>query len=221
MIVIMSLWRDDANRDFRRRVNHLLSKTSRYHEIEYLWGCGDAVDNTPALLKAALPASRGHVVDVTTGIAGEEVTGRRIRLAKSASMLFDLIPLDADYVMLHESDLLSPIDVVDRLLEAGGGNPTAGWPVIQLGGEELFYDIWAYKHRNGGYFGQREPRPSNIIEVDSFGSVWLAPAHLVRGRTLDQTCIRSLCAQWRSEHVMMCVDPTTKITQPTSLWTPQ
>lgn len=229
-VVVCSLWRNDADRDLEARVRHLLGKTSTMRDVEWLWAVGDSTDGTLDALIGAVVAmgyeNRVRVTLVDSDLGGEDTDSRRLRMSVSATKMFAEIPDDAEYVLLHESDLVSPGLVIDRLLLSGNGDPIAGWPTIELGGEKIFYDIWAYRDRQGRPFTARPPyaegwRPgAGKFRVGSFGSVWLAPAPLVRGRVIESRCVVELCEAWRAETVPMWADPKIEIVQPVGLWTP-
>lgn len=225
MIVMMSLWRNDAAQMLDARMIHLAEKVSVNHEIEWLWAVGDSTDGTESRLRSfAAMYPRIHVINVDTGIIGEDLDTRRIRLSLSATQMFAALGLhyfESNYACLHESDLSSPVDVVDRLLGAGLGQPCAGWPVIDIGSGAQFYDIWAYRHRDGTYFTPSEPRPDSTFRVRGFGSVWIAPTRLVMDRAMTKFAIRELCEQWWHKGVHMYCAPGVEITQPRSLWVPR
>lgn len=217
--VIMSLWRNDAHRRIHERVEHLLSKVSTKTELRWLWAVGDSTDYTEDILRAyAAVNQRITVVRHDVGVQGEANAPSRLRTATTASRMFNDLPADAALALLHESDLHSPHNVVDLLL-ATDKLPIAGWPVIDIGNGEQFYDLYAYRSLHGLNFTPDEPRRPRVFEVGSFGSLWLAPASLVRGRVLDGRAIVSLCEQWRDEGVKLWVDPRVTVTQPSDLWT--
>lgn len=227
MIVVMSLWRNDANRNLRERVLHLLSKRSNKHKVAFLWAVGDCEDDTrEQLLKIIDEFSFKRdimLIRTDTGIVGEDVDTRRARSSATATAMFAHLKTyyaEAEYVLLHESDLQSPVDVIDRLLLTGSGQPCAGWPVIDIGSGPQFYDTWAYRYTAGDYFTAGAPQPQYPFRVRGFGSVWAAPAHLVAGRVLKRFAIRELCEQWWEEGVPMFCDPRVIIEQPTALWSP-
>lgn len=223
MIVIMSLWRNDEHHEIHERVKALLSKSCVGEEVAFLWAVGDSTDDTESILREYEEKNRRliQVVNVDTGIFEEDLVSRRTRLSQSATKMFDALGMyfiATDYACLHESDLISPSDILGRLLSSGGGNPCAGWPVINLTGTPQFYDIWAYRHTNGRYFTPDEKRPDHLIQVHGFGSVWIAPTWMVANRVLRADAIRELCDQWRREgHPMYC-DPSIIIEQPVGLW---
>lgn len=231
MIALVSLWRNDADRNLEERAYHLMEKTSRSHAITLVWGVGDSADDTAAKLREYAQKMFGEhwylrvrIVDIGTGIMGEDLDSRRRRLGESATILFSKLPNTQDlfgpytHVVLHESDLLTDHYVVDHLFNAAEGAPCAGWPVIDIGNGKQFYDIWAYRHLNGRYFTPDEQAPRSLIRVLSFGSVWIAPIDMVAGRTLDQSCIKGLCAQWTQEGHHLYCDPSIVVVQPRGLW---
>lgn len=219
MIVMLSLWRNDAERRLHARAEHLLSKRSQRHEVRWLWAVGDCEDATEALLRdiARLEGRQVTVVRCDSGIEGDREIGTvRRRSAWTATQLFRHIRLDDTYACLHESDLISPADVLDRLL--ANPLPVAGWPTIHLGTHPQFYDIWAYRDLSGAHFAPTMTRPRAPMQVNSFGSCWMAPADLVRGRVLSDEAIVGLCSEWRREGVALWVDPSIGVVQPCDLW---
>ena len=165
MITIMSLWRNDADRDLEARAEHLLAKTSAHHELRWLWITGDNSDETCQRLgdvvAERMKASAGPcpvtIIDADSGIVGEDVPTRRRRGSVTASEMFRHIDPEADFVLLHESDLRSDIDVIDQFLDSlelisgeevqrcgmrSNRNIVAGWPEITLNGCAQFYQCF-------------------------------------------------------------------------------
>ena len=239
-VVLVSFWRNDAQRQLEARVAHLLAKVApEGMRLRHLWAVGDSIDATAEALWFTATAKTGwpddphpdmdlKVMTADTGIEGEDTPSRRLRLAATATRAFAAIRETDDWVLLHESDLKTPVDVVGRFQQAltipglkmYWPCPIAGWPLLGHLPGAKFYDLWAYAHVNGHRFDADEPRPSDPFEVASFGSCWLAPASLVRNRVLGLDCVVDLCRQWRSEGVHLWVDPTVTVVQPTDLWTP-
>jgi len=214
MIVMMSLWRNDADRRLDARVAHLRAKGARDHAVRWLWTVGDSHDDTYARL-VGLADDRVTVLRFDSGIPGEDVQASRLRTSWTASQMFQHLRDTDDLACLHESDLVSPPDVLDRLI--ANPLPAAGWPTIKLNGDTLFYDVWAYRDLQGKHFsaGRTATAP---FEVGSFGSCWMAPAALVRNRVIGEECVVDLCRQWRSAGVSLWVDPSIAIDQPVDLW---
>lgn len=225
-IVIMSLWRNDEHRQIHARVDHLLSKGSLRGEVSWLWMVGDSTDNTYEILTRKVHECGLHdrvaIGDMTTTPVGEDSATRRVRGSITASVMFSAIDPDADYVVLHESDLVSEPHVVDQLLRSSATvdySPMAGWPTIEITpGHPQFYDVWAYRDLRGRQFSPRTNLRGRITEVGSFGSVWLAPAAMVIDRIIEKLAIAELCQQWRNEGHHLFVDPNIAIEQPTDLW---
>ena len=227
----MSLWRNDEDRKLEARVQHLAAKAEHTdHTVSYLWLVGDSTDNTYRDLIVYGLRHVSHEVRITkaeSGVpAGEDTPTRRRRFSANANDLFSRIPEDKgdDYVLLHESDIQSPPDLVDRLLahlsELRERSAIAAWPVMELDGVDVFYDIWAFRRLNGLHFKQSAKSRHSRMEVSSFGTVWMAPAFLVRDRTISEDCVVNLCAQWRREGVKLWTAADVVVRQPTALWTP-
>jgi hypothetical protein len=225
VIEILSFWRNDADRQLETRAVHLLAKISERHEIRWLWMIGDSTDLTEKILTkiAADEHPAVRLLRHDTGIVGEGTETRRRRGSVTATAAFAEISEEADFALLHESDLITPFDIADQLLESGGGQPTAGWPVIELNGKRQFYDIWAYRDLRGRPFDSHPPyakgyRRAGRFKVGSFGSCWLVPAEILRGRVIEKLAVIELCKQWRAEGIDLWVDPRIIVEQPTELW---
>lgn len=230
---ILSLWRNDAGRELEARARHLLAKRSSSCELSWLWIVGDSSDGTADRLEELAAGAGAAIIRADSNIVGEDLATRRRRLSVTATTLFQAIDPAADLVLLHESDLQSSDLVVDELLEllylvasnGGAMHAVAGWPTLHLEQQPQFYDVWAYRDLDGRPFSARAPyargyRRDRPFEVGGFGSVWLAPAGLVRGRVLRELAILELCRQWRAEGVRLWCDPRVAIVQPKHLWSP-
>lgn len=236
-VVIASLWRNDVERNIGARCDHLLYKTSDRFDVSWLWITGDNDDETTRVLGQSVDGEPVTIIDANTGIVGEDVATRRQRLSATATEMFSHV--DADMFVLHESDLISPLYVVDALAEAlslldgddiarcgmtSGRHVVAGWPVIELNGRDQFYDIWAFRDMRGRTFDAASAMNTGardeLIEVTSLGSIWMAHANLVRDRTITHEAIVELCGQWQREHIRLWADPTIEVRQPVELWTP-
>lgn len=239
IVELLSLWRNDEERELEDRARHLLEKRSGVDgvELRWLWYVGDSTDGTYCRLEEVAidlgRRSRVHLVRDATDIAGEDTATRRRRLSVSASRMFCHVHTEAEWIVLHESDLVSSAAIVDQLFaamaETRGGTEdrhvVAGWPTINLHGRPQFYDVWAYRDLDGRMFAPHPPhcagwRNGQLLEVGSLGSVWLAPAELVRGRRLLELAVLELCQQWRGEGVRLWADPRIEIVQPVNRWSP-
>jgi len=216
MISLMSIWRNDAEKQIHQRVEHLLAKQAYCHTMRWDWAVGDSTDATEEILREyAAYDERIHVSRFDTGLPESDVIEqRRLRSATTASDLLATIPEDLAFVCWHESDLRSPRNVIDLLL--AGSLPCAAWPIIKLPTGTQFYDFWAYRDLGGGHIFNA---PDNQrFEVSAFGSLWLAQAELMRGRRMNEEACVSLCKQWRSEGVRLWADPRIIVEQPVDLW---
>lgn len=217
-VVMMSLWRNDEHRCLADRVSHLLSKRSLGNHVRWLWVVGDSDDRTEELLRDAALKADVTVLRYDSGIHGQDAETWRRRGAWTATQMFSHVLKSDDIACLHESDLVSPVDVLDLLL--CDPLPVAGWPTIDLCGAPQFYDTWAFRHISGRHFSADAIPPAQTFRVGSFGSCWAAQAALVRNRVLGPEAVVDLCRQWRSEGVELWVDPRILIQQPVQLWAP-
>jgi hypothetical protein len=230
-VAMISLWRNDTEKFLDERIQHLLTKS--YPNLHWIWLVGDCKDDTLAQLRghAAVLMSKYRrcmsrsitIINSDTGIPDDR---RLERLSVSASVALDFVRADDDYVVFHESDLVSPVDIVERLI-ASDKCPVGAWPVIQLNEKErVFYDIWAYRDLKGRLFSDKPPycedyTPDKPFEVSSVGSVWMFHAEdAVAGLRMYYRACLELCEQLRAKGRHIWVDPRIEVEQPTKLWTP-
>jgi hypothetical protein len=221
-IAMLSLWRDDADKNLYGRVDHLLNKQA---VARWVWVVGDCHDNTEQQLRAQVEYHAGldiELVVCNTGIEGEDGKTRVRRLSVTASAGLDRVRPGDDYWVIHESDLRSPRDVVKRFLESGK-DVIAGWPTLDTGGAVMFYDSWAYR-KDGQHFTNTPPfhacyHPRELFEVDSVGSCWMLPAAELRAgvRCQEWACVE-LCQKMKARGRSIWVDPLIEIQQPRELW---
>lgn len=226
-VVMCSLWRNDANRRLADRVEHLLAKTKAYPNLRYVWVVGDSRDDTTQALAdlVDVPFDNVRIVDIGyTGIEGNDHPSRLRRLSETANEWWNWCE-NADYIMVHESDIVSPPDVVNRLVAHAerGRCPIAGWPVLELQGQKLFYDTWAYR-KDGVRFTNSPPyhdcyRADEPFVVDSFGTMYLFHAEDVPLVHFEDNAVLDLCRQLRAQGRDLWVDPALVIEQPRDLWT--
>lgn len=215
-VVMLSFWRNDADRRLEDRARHLLAKT--YPLLRWVWVVGDSDDVTANILRALSGDANVQVIEHTTGY-----TDRYMRLSTSANLGIDRVQPDDDYVFIHESDLVSPPDVVERLL-SHGKMPIAAWPTITLPDfGKAFYDIWGFR-KDGMLFSNLPPfHPAylsqEVFEVDSVGSCWMFHAADARaGVRMGRGCAVEMCQRLRWRGRRIWVDPTTEVEQPVDLW---
>lgn len=220
-VVLMSLWRNDVDRRLLERARHLLQKS--YPHRRYVWVVGDSDDDTAERLRALVALLPLDVTVLDIGMTG--IPDRLTRLSATANRGLEQVTTGDDHWLIHESDLLSPPDVIERLLAhvREGRECIAGWPTLTLNGERLFYDSFGYR-QGGRLFSNHFPyhacyRPDQPFEVDSFGSVYLFPATDVRAglRCTTRACL-DLCAWAKGHGRRLWVDPTLEIIQPRDLW---
>ncbi len=235
-VVMLSFWRNDVGRNLTERAAHLLDKT--YSALEWVWIVGDSTDGTTEALEDVV---RSHprryscaVIDIgDTGIRGDDPNTRLHRLGVTAQAALDEVTIADDWVIIHESDIQSPPDIVEGLLTSGQemevplpmSRVMGAWPV--LGAAPMFYDIWAYRGLDGQHFTNYPPyhavyRPDAPFEVQSVGTVWGFPAAAMRAgmRCTTWGCVE-MCAELRAQGYHIWVDPRIEVVQPIALWTAQ
>jgi len=226
-VAVMSLWRNDSERFIKNRMSALLHKT--YPNRRYIWVYGDCNDDTDDFLETGvgLAATRGIEVELIrhdTGIPGESkrvVDDSRLRrLSQTANAGLAAVREDDDYLMIHESDLITPADVIERFVANAneGRCPIAGWPILKVGGQTLFYDTWAYQDMSGRYFTNYEVAPSAPFQLRKFGSVAMFPAADAREIRMTDGAFREICEKLEGRGHSLWCDPTIIVEQPTELW---
>ena len=229
-VALCSWWRNDSARNLQQRAWRLLSKS--YPAARWLWLVGDSSDDTYArLLEVAgeiRPYRSVELLQIDTGICGEDPATRRRRLGATVNLVLERVREEDEYLLLHESDLVSPPDLVERFVEhaQSGRCPIAGWPILEINDHQVvFYDIWAY--RSGGKMFSNLPpfsacyRPDAPFQVDSVGSVWMFDAaDARRGARFGAEACLTMCAQLQELGRTFWVDPTLVVVQPRDLWTP-
>lgn len=222
--VIVSIWRNDAERQIENRIQHLLSKS--YPRLRWLWAVGDSSDDTETILRQAADTKDKdiRVYRFDTLVEGDEPEIRIIRMGRTANAAFDHVRGTDDLLVMHESDLISPTDIVQSFVETGHA-VVGGWPT--LGDGDTFYDTWAY--RAGGLMFSNNPpyspvyQPDRLFELDSVGSVWMAPAREfggMNGIRMNRAAVLDIMAQLRGRGYRVWCDPHIHIIQPRELWTP-
>lgn len=248
-VAILSLWRNDAYSFLEERAYHLLDKT--YPNTKHIWIVGDTTDQTANKLKRIvrnLPhillrydgviripneihmAKKGIVIyqHDTEFADGLTVADRLKRLEGSANLGLDCLSHLDDYVMIHESDIMSPPNIVELFMENAqqGRCPIASWPVLYDKDKYVFYDTWAYR-ANGYRFMNYPPYhpvydENNPFIVDSVGTCWMFPAGFVLGenkiRLTDGTATIGLCNKLRERGATIWVDPTIIVEQNINLY---
>lgn len=220
---MISLWMNDTERDLEKRVKHFLSKT--YEALRFVWVVGDSTDGTYEKLRELTndDADRVTIVEMETNIKGMDPNSRLKRLSQTASTGFDFVIQDDDFVIVHESDLISPANIVQRFLKRRKC-PIGGmvWLGVKPG---CFYDIWGYRDLAGNKFRAAYPftedyHPTRPFEVSSIGSVYMLHAGdlLEGGIRLDSCGVVELCDKLRQVDRRIWVDPKINIFQPKDLF---
>jgi hypothetical protein len=231
----LSGFKGDISKHLMARVKHLLAKPGIDH---WFWGVRETNDMTYAYLKQVEGWSEGKVT-----VSSEEFPAwseRILHLSVIGDMgLSVACANDADRVLIHESDLITPVDIVE-MLSGTDGSVVGGWPVLanqstpedlmlypgamRLSMEQAFYDTWAY--RAGGERFTNEPpyhpayRADKPFQLESVGSVALIDAsYLRRGARMFPEGFVGLCDSIRALGGTVWCDPTVPVIQPLELWT--
>lgn len=227
-VMMASLWRNDTQRLLAERVMHLLEKAEMWPNLRWVWAVGDSDDDTA---QALLDLSHGYdvrVIVADSGIRGDDPKTRLRRLSVTANALWAAVQPDDDFVLVHESDLITPYDVIPRLTEhaKSGHCPIAGWPTLEIRpGHKVFYDTFAYRS-DGVRFTNNPPyhkryRPNELFAVDSAGTMLMFHAEDAPHLHMTDEAILDVCRQLRGLGRIIHVDPTLEVIQPHSLWIPR
>lgn len=228
-VVMCSMWQNDSDRRIVDRVEHLLAKAETYPNLRWLWVVGDSSDDTAETLAYLSTGYDVRIVEFTTGIEGEDAPSRLRRLSATANVYLDSLTGYDEYLLIYESDIQSPSDVVNRLVvhAQAGRCPIAGWPVITLPGHDTpqLYDTWAYR-ADGQRFGaypdyHKRYHPDAPFTVDSAGTMMLIDAADAPHIRMTDGAFLDICAGLRAQGRSIWVDPTLTIEQPTDLWIPR
>lgn len=226
-VVMASMWRNDCARRLVDRVEHLLAKSESYPALRWVWVVGDSRDDTTQALAELSYGYKVQIVDIgDTGIEGEDAHSRLRRLSETANEYFNWCE-NADYILVHESDIASPGNIVNRLVaHAGQGRcPIAAWPMLEIApGRSIFYDTLCYR-KDGQQFTHHPPYhadyvPDKPFTVDSFGSVFMFHAEDAPLLRMENRGVLDLCDQLRQQGRTLWVDPTLEVVQPYDLWQP-
>lgn len=225
-VVMCSMWRNDLDRNLVDRVEHLLAKAETWPNLRWVWVIGDSTDGTAEALR---DLSRGYdgvrVVDIgDTGIMGNDLAARLRRLSVTGNHYFRHAA-GADFILIHESDILSPHDLVWRLVAQAerGYCPIAAWPTLEIRpGYRIFYDTFIYR-KDGVQFRHTPPyhqahQPDRPFIVDSAGTVLMFHGADVGEVIMDRRAILDLCWHLRKLGRDIWVDPSIEVVQPHGLW---
>jgi hypothetical protein len=212
------MFMNDAGRNLLGRLDHLTEKT--YPNLRWVWLVGDSSDHTEDIIRFYTERTMLdiEIVRRDTGIAASNPQERVRRMSVTRSAGMDTVREDDDLWLMHESDLITPVDIIERYLGTGKC-PVAGWVTL---GDSIFYDTWAYR-RNGEMFlnwpAPLRPFGNEVFEVDSVGSCWMLDAADIRdGLRCESRDVVELCDKLRQRGRQIWVDPNIPIVQPKELW---
>lgn len=229
----LSGFKGDVGKHIGRRVTHLLAKTGVDH---WFWGVRQDNDMTLEYLKRVEKAASGRVTVSSEDFPAWEE--RILHLSVIGDMgLSAACMVDADRVLIHESDLFTPVDIVERLA-ATPAAVAGGWPVLAGDGtpaelllcegamkwdRQIFYDTWAYRADGQRYKNDPPHHPRHVsdrpYQLDSVGSVALIDAaYLRRGARMFPEGFVGLCDSIRRLGGQVWCDPRVPVVQPVELW---
>lgn len=213
-VVILSFWRDDMAKRIEERTQHLLSKS--YGNLRFVWVTGDNSDDTEGYLRSiAAKDKRVSVIRFDSGMEGEEPNLRLERLSRTADVGLQAIRKGDVYGVIHESDLVTPVDVIEQFIATGkdvvGGS-------VWLG--NLFYDTFVYRI-DGVRFTNEAPyhpkyNPNEMFQLDSVGSCWMFPAR--SGVRCTKWGCLEMCDNLREQGYTIWCNPLIRVIQPIDLW---
>lgn len=220
-VVMMSMWRNDMDHNIEKRMEHLLEKEG---VSRWVWVVGNSDDQTWEyalhIANRAFPLYNIKVVLHDSAHLGNDPDTRLLRLSETANAGLNEVGEKDEWWCIHESDLVSPIDLVPRLYRSGA---SAGW--VKLG--NIFYDTWGYRIDGQKFINDPPYHPAaweaiqdgRTFVVDSAGSVLFFPAApLYWGLRLTNGGVVELCSKLREQGHLIRVNPSIIIRQPENLW---
>lgn len=155
---------------------------------------GDSVDNTYELLRNKIRDYQGQLLKRDKGqVYGSVVDKRRFKqLAELWNELLNLIPDEAEYVCIIESDLIWNNTDLGFLLELCKDYSFVCPYILK---DNLFYDIWGYRYSKSMPFEQSIDKLSNEIEqLYSAGSFLVMKANIARdNRISEENAVIGFC----------------------------
>lgn len=238
-ILGLSLWYADAGKHLAERAENLLGKVG---VDRWIWSVRPSNDPTADLLRF-MAGTVSKPVEIVSE-PHEQPRERIERLSKAGDMLLDLVK-DEDWVVWHESDLLTYPTVATDLLraaESSGADVVGGWPVLSHDDRHptlkirgtpvqmklpcsIMYDTLAYR-MNGQKFTNNPPYHPDIKpgwnRMDSVGSVMLVRGDYIRrGARMDGYGVMRLCDNVRRLGGWVTYDESVPVVQPVEHWTYQ
>lgn len=224
-VVMCSMFRNDVSRQIVDRAEHLLAKSESYPALRWVWVVGDSTDDTAQTLRELSVGYDVRVIDLgDTGIPGNDAESCLRRLSVTGNEYFKYGD-GAAYMLIHESDIISPADIVNRLVAHAESSrcPIAAWPTLEIHpGVKCFYDVMAYR-KDGVRFRNHPPyhpgyRADRPFTVDSAGTILMFHAEDCGNVIMDKRAILDLCWHLRELGRDIWVDPQLECQQPLSLW---
>lgn len=230
-LTVVSTFRNSASYIFRylKQMEYLRKERTDIN-FHYVFGYGDSTDETCDLLHHLSPKST-DLLDVSHGGAhyGSIVHPTRFKqLAYVGNRLWERIPLDADYVLHIESDLIWRVQDLSCLLKHAErlhgvfSNPLARCIIAPriMHTDGRFYDTWAFR-KDGVGFKNEPPFHSsllddeNFIELDSVGSCFVLKADLARHLNWpEKDVVVGLCKQARDMGTRIFLDKFVEVYHP-------
>lgn len=195
---------------------------------------GDSADDTYELLRKEAAQRPGVLVKKadfnSPHITGWPHPGRAVAMAKHSNFALRALldETDAEYVLLIESDLDYPPDLIERFLATGKSFVA---PMVMVQGTENFYDTFAYRKRlaqmdvvanplaacfSGTYPFHPVYRDDKPFEVDSAGSCLFFHKDVIRkgAKFSPDGLIVAFCDSARQKGFSVWVDPRIVVWHP-------
>lgn len=191
------------------------------HKLWHICVEGDSTDNTPQELRRIATQDNRYIIikkDFGTKHYPSIIHPIRMRiLATSWNIALEAaIARQVDYIMILDSDLITPPNLLLRLLRH---NVPAVAPLLLLENSNRFRDTWGY-FGNKTHFTERYPYHKDfkhgLFQIESVGAPLIKSKIITEGARFDCVDeIRGLCRNIRERGHSIYIDGTT------SIWHPQ
>ena len=233
-VVIYSHWCNDIPNRLDQRVTSLLDKS--YPNRRYLWNVCDSSDDTAWFLRqrAASADVDITVVERETGLENSDAVARLKRLSATMTHGFKEILESDDLLIFHESDLVSPYDLIERMLS--DISPTAVMDVVvgtfpycpsvaHTGDHPFFFDTWGCLPEGSGLmFANTYPywkhfQWSRTLKMHTVGSCWLTPTWFAKDLHIERLACIEMSRKAASQGLPIVMNTSIRVAQDPDLVT--